>query len=85
MFVIVSFSTIRLFNLLPLTLCSLENFSRFFCHLLIFFFKTNFFKKKFQDHDQSVKQFGARSGPTEHRPGLDPNCLQKLSAEGTRM
>ena len=28
------------------------------------FFKIDFFKKKFQEHYQSVKQFGPRSGPT---------------------
>ena len=29
------------------------------------FFKINFFKKLFQEHYLSVKQFGSRSGPTE--------------------
>ena len=41
-----------------------------------FFFQINFFKKFFQ----SVKQFGFRSGPTFVGPDLDPNCLQRLSA-----
>ena len=34
----------------------------FFCCLLTFF-KINFFKKIFQEHYQSAKQFGSRSGP----------------------
>ena len=38
-------------------------FSMFFCLLLIFF-KINFFEKFIQKYDQSVKQFGSRSGPT---------------------
>ena len=46
-----------------------------------FFFKINFFKKKIQEHYQSDKQFGSRSGPTSVGPDLDPNCLQRLSAE----
>ena len=36
----------------------------FFCGLLIFFFKINFFEKYFHEYHQSVKQFGPRSGPT---------------------
>ena len=48
---------------LALTLCMLGNFSCFFCRLLIFF-KINFFEKLFQEHYQSVKQFGSRPGPT---------------------
>ena len=34
----------------------------FCCHLLTFF-KINVFQKFFQEHYQSVKQFGSRSGP----------------------
>ena len=41
----------------------LGNFSCFCCRLLTFF-KINFFQKFFQEHCQSVKQFGPRSGPT---------------------
>ena len=41
----------------------LGNFS-FFCCRLLTFFKINFFEKFFQEHYQSVKQFGSRSGPT---------------------
>ena len=42
-----------------------------FFHLLIFFSQRSFFKKFFQEINQSVKQF----------VGLDlgPNCLQRLS------
>ena len=46
-----------------LTLCMLGNFSCFCCRLLTFF-KTNVFKRFFQEHYQSVKQFGSRSGMT---------------------
>ena len=34
------------------------------CLTADFFFKINYFKKLFQEHNQSVKQFGSRSGPT---------------------
>ena len=40
------------------------------------FFKINFFQKKIQEHYQSVKQFGTKSGPT-----FCPNVLQRLSAD----
>ena len=39
-----------------LTICKVSNFSCFNCRLLTFF-KINFFKKFFQEHYQSVKQF----------------------------
>ena len=42
-------------------------------------FKINFFKTLFQEHNQSVKWFESRSGPT-FGPHLGPNCLQRLSA-----
>ena len=41
------------------------------------FFKIIFFKKFFQEHYQSARQVGFRSGPTLC---LGPNCLQMLSA-----
>ena len=41
----------------------LGNFSRFCCRLLTLF-KINIFKKDFQEHLQSIKCFGPRSGPT---------------------
>ena len=44
-----------------ITLCPIGNFSCFFCCLLIFF-KIKFLEKLFQECDQSVKQFGSRSG-----------------------
>ena len=40
------------------------------------FFKSNFFETFFQECDQSVKQFV--------KPDLDPNCLQKFSADDTK-
>ena len=41
--------------------CTQGNFSCFCCCLLTFF-KNNFCKKLFQEHCQSVKGFGSRSG-----------------------
>ena len=35
-----------------------------FCCCLLAFFKLTFFKMIFQEHYQSVKQFGSRSVPT---------------------
>ena len=53
------------------------------CHLLIFF-KINL--QKIQEYHQSIKQFGSMN-PDHARyyvgPGLDPNCLQRLSADDT--
>ena len=45
-----------------LTLCMLGNFSFFCCRLL--FSILFLFKNFFQEHYQSVKQFGSRSRPT---------------------
>ena len=39
--------------------------------------KTTFFKALFQEHYQSVKQFGSRSGPTYGGPDLGLNRFQK--------
>ena len=50
---------------LPLTLCMLGNLSCICCLLLNFF--KNDLKKFFQEHYQSVKLFGSRSGPTFYR------------------
>ena len=44
-----------------LTLCMMGNFTCFCCRLLTFF-KINFLIKFFQEHYQSVNQFGSRSG-----------------------
>ena len=75
-------------------LCLLGNFLCFFFRLLNFF-KIIFFEKLFQEYHQSGKQFGFRSGPTFSNnldsdqaqqnvgPDLDPNCLQRLSADDT--
>ena len=51
-------------------LCILDNFYAFSEHF-------------FQEHNQSLKQFGSRSGPTFCRAGLDPSCSQRLSADDT--
>ena len=45
------------------------------------FFENQLFEKFFQKYDQSVKQFGPRSGLTFVRPDLGPNCLQRFSAD----
>ena len=58
-----------------------------FAHWIIFhadYFKINLFRKKSFRNTSDVKEFGSRSGPTFCRgPDLGPNCLQKLSADGT--
>ena len=59
-----------------LTLCMLDNFSRFCCHLT--FFKVNFFKTLFQEHYQSVKGLDPGQDQCSVDPDLSPNCLQKL-------
>ena len=41
-----------------------------------FFQNKLFFKKFFQERNQSVKQFGSRSGRHNVGPDLGPNCLQ---------
>ena len=46
-----------------LTVCMLGHLLCFCCRLLTFF-KINVFKKIFQEHYQSIKWFGSRSGPT---------------------
>ena len=55
---------------------------------LLTFFKINLFKKFFQEHYQSVKQFKS-DYPDQDRlkvcSELDPNCLQRLSADTSRM
>ena len=54
----------------------------FYC--LLTFFKIIFF---FQEHYQSVKQFGSRSGPTLWYyvgPDLGAKCLKMISAEEKR-
>ena len=59
-----------------LTLCMLGFFSCFYCRLL-FFSKLTFFKRFFQEHYQSVKQFGSRSGPTKNvGSDLSPNVFK---------
>ena len=60
----------------------LGSFSCIYYRLLTFF-KINFLEKFFQEHYQSVKQFGFRSGPAFFLVCHDmaPNCLQRLSAD----
>ena len=56
---IVGSKMITFFSLL--TFCMLGNFSLLCCRLLTCFI-IDFFKKFFEGHYQSVKQFGSRSG-----------------------
>ena len=44
------------------------------------FFKINIFKACFQEHYQTVEQFGSRSGSD-----LGPNCLQRLYQQTTKV
>ena len=39
--------------------------------LSAYFFKINFFKKFFQEHNQCIKWFGPRSGPTLSEVSLE--------------
>ena len=50
-------------------------FHAFVVHHLLTFFKIIVFKPFFQEHYQSVKQFGSVG------PDLGPNCLQRLLAD----
>ena len=74
-----------IFLAILLNLCLLGIFACFFCHLLNFLIM--FFKKLFQEmqYNQSVKQFGSRSGRQHVGPGLGPKCLQRLSADDTKL
>ena len=53
--------------------------SQCFCFRMLTFFKINSFRNFFQEHYQSVKWFGSKSGPTD--PDLGPNYLERLSAD----
>ena len=60
---------------MDLTLCKGGN---------ICMWSANFFSNSsFPKNSFSFKQFGSRSGPTNVGPDLDPNCLQRLSADDT--
>ena len=55
-----------------LTLCMLDKFSCFCCHLLTFF-KIIFFKIFFQERYQWFEQFGSNQDRHSVSPDLDPN------------
>ena len=59
--------------------CLLGNFACFFVVCWVFCLFVYFFKNKFQNNCQSVKQFGSRRYA---RPDLGPNCVQMLAADG---
>ena len=48
---------------------------------MLFDTQINFFKMFLHKHNQSVKQFESRSGPTFCQVDLGLNCLQMLSAD----
>ena len=61
----------------------LGNFSCF-CFCLLIFIKINFYQKKiFQEHSQSIKQFGYRSGP--HFLGTQKNHLNEMVLLSTQI
>ena len=45
------------------------------------FFKIIFFKKLFQERNQSFEQYGSRIGPKFCRPDLGSNCLQRSATD----
>ena len=59
------------------------------CCFSLLFFKINVFKIFFQEYNLPshwVKQFGLKEQAQYFiRPDLDPNCLQRLSADDTSM
>ena len=63
-----------------------QNINYFHAFVIIgwLFSKLFLFQILFQEHYQSVKRFEYRSGPTFCQIDLDPNCLQRLSADLSR-
>ena len=64
-----------------LTLCMLGNFVCFFLSSLDFFFKINFFKKKFRNTIRVSNSLDPDQARHFVGPDLGPNCLQTLSAD----
>ena len=68
-----------------LTLCMLGNFACFFvvCRFFFFFFSNYIFflKKKFQEYHSVNNNLGPDLARHFVEPDLDPNCLQRLSAD----
>ena len=63
-----------------LTVCMLGNFPCLCCSLLTFFLK-----KFFQEHYQSIKQFGSRSGPAFCRSWSGPKMFaQEVISRGQK-
>ena len=65
-----------------LTLCMLGNFCVLFCRLLIFS-KSTFSKNSFGNTIRVSNGLDPDQGRHSVGPDLGPNCLQKLSADGT--
>ena len=65
-----------------LTLCLLGEFACFFCCLLIFF-KIVFFEKLFPEYYQCQNSLYPDQAQHFVWHDLGPNCLQRLSADGT--
>ena len=65
-----------------LTLCILGNFM-LFCRLL-FFFKFNFSKSSLQNTIRVSNTLDPVQARQNVGPELDPNCLQRLSADETK-
>ena len=67
-------------NQTPLTQCMLGNFSCFCCRLLTFY-KINFLKKNFRNTFRVSNNLDPDQDRHSVGPDLDPNCLQRLSAD----
>ena len=62
-------------------LCMLGNFSCFCCFMLTFFFKTIFSKKSVKTTISVPNSLDLDQHQLSVGPDLDPNCLQRLSAD----
>ena len=65
----------------PLTLCQLVNFSCLF--VICYFFKIIFFEKKIRNTIRVSNSLDPDQARQNVGPDLDPNSLQKLSADAT--
>ena len=63
-----------------LPFCLLVNSACFFCCLLLFFFNINVSKTSFKNTNRVSNGLDPDQARHFVGPGLDPNCLQRLSA-----